>query len=134
MGLDIAIVSQAVGIIGGLFAFYKYFSSQIAASRKEADAKLEKVIEAEAKSRHSMNNSLHAITSVLDRDLELVKSDFVRRDELRALESRLVSRSEKLEMKLDHIGDRMVGLLALEPQVKAINDRLERLLSPRGIP
>lgn len=112
-----------------LFGAFKWINATVEAAKKEALLTIDRSAEPEAKLRHSLANTMQTVVSELRRDLELVKRETVRREEMTAMEARLVARSDKIEVKLDHVSERLAELVSITGLVRANADRLERILS-----
>ena len=65
-----------------------------------------------------------AALSKLDTDIERLKREAVRREDMSAIESRLTAMLVKMENKVDQITDKLMGFSLLEKQVQTIDLRL----------
>ena len=127
--VHIAIIAVLFTAGATLFGAFKWISATVEAAKKEALLTIDRSAEAEGKLRHSLANTMQTVVTELRRDLEVVKREGVRREEMTAMEARLVARSDKIEVKLDHVSERLAELVSLTGVVRANSDRLERVLS-----
>ena len=125
---QIAVVTVLLTLGGTVFGAFKWINSMVEAAKKEALLTIDRSAEAEGKLRHSLANTMQTIVTELRRDLELVKREGVRREEMTAMEARLVARSDKIEIKLDHVSERLAEIASLSNLVRSNADRLERFL------
>lgn len=115
-----------LGTIGGAF---KYFNAQLIGARKEADDQMEKFTDAETRARLALATAATSSITELRRDFETSRTLTVRREEMNAMESRLVARTDKIDIKIDVMVERLATLSTLDPQVKGISERLDRMLA-----
>ena len=125
---QVAVITVLITLGGTVFGAFKWVSSMVEAAKKEALLTIDRSAEAEGKLRHSLANTMQTIVTELRRDLELVKREGVRREEMTAMEARLVARSDKIEIKLDHVSERLAEIASLSNLLRANSDRLERFL------
>ena len=126
--VHIAVVTVLITAGATVFGAFKWINTIVEAAKKEALLTIDRSAEAEGKLRHSLANTMQTVVTELRRDLELVKREGVRREEMTAMEARLVARSDKIEVKLDHVSERLAEIATLSSVVRANADRLERLL------
>lgn len=126
--VQIAIVTILITLGGTVFGAFKWINTVVEAAKKEALLTIDRSAEAEGKLRHSLANTMQTVVTELRRDLEIVKREGVRREEMTAMEARLVARSDKIEVKLDHVSERLAEIASLSSMVRTNGERLERLL------
>lgn len=126
---QIAVITVLITMAGTIFGAFKWINATVEAAKKEALLTIDRSAEAEGKLRHSLANTMQTIVTELRRDLEMVKREGVRREEMTAMEARLVARSDKIEVKLDHVSERLAEIASLSSIVRANAERLERFLS-----
>jgi hypothetical protein len=125
-------------MLGLLFTFVRFvgagiesvrmeMAEQVRAARVESEARLEKIVESELKSRHLMIGNITAITSKIETDLDRLKRESVRREEVTSLENRMNTILLKIETKLDSLVSRLGDLRGLEAQIKATGERLDEI-------
>lgn len=133
--VQFAFVAQLIAVGGVLWGLWKSIGAAgdkqgpvIEAVRKELIAKLDAEVALASKSRHDMGNALQAMIGKIDLDVDRLKRETVRRDELSAIEARLGQMFTKVETKMDLLSDRLASLLALEKQVQNVDNRLAEAL------
>ena len=127
--VQVAVVTVLLTMGATVFGAFKWINTIVEAAKKEALLTIDRSAEAEGKLRHSLANTMQTVVTELRRDLEIVKREGVRREEITAMEARLVARSDKIEVKLDHLGERLSEIASLSNVVRTTSDRLERFLS-----
>ena len=125
---QVAVLTVLITLGGTVFGAFKWINSMVEAAKKEALLTIDRSAEAEGKLRHSLANTMQTVITELRRDLELVKREGVRREEMTAMEARLVARSDKIEVKLDHVSERLAEIASLSNLVRTNSDRIERFL------
>lgn len=125
-----------IAVIAGLWGVFKVLTSgtdaakQVAREgddslRKEMLSEMGKVEAVLSKSVHDKNNAIQSMFTRLDTDVDRLKRETVRREEMAAIESRLTAASAKIEGKLDAMLEKLVVLGPLEKQVAALENRLD---------
>ena len=105
------------------------------ATRKELDAEIAKqaLVSANALNEYralanatiaKLESNANASITKLEADIERLKRDAVRREDMSAIESRLTAMLVKMENKVDAITDKLMGFALLEKQVQTIDVRL----------
>lgn len=113
---------------GALWALYRLVTSGAESVRKEAFAEIDKQAALASKSIHDKSNATQIIITKLDADLERLKRETVRREDMAAIEARLTAMFTKIEIKVDAVAEKLAGFSALEKQVQGLENRLESVL------
>ena len=108
-----------------LFALFRLVQNTSEAVRKEVLAEVDKQAALASKSRHDTNANNATTILKMDVEIERLKRETVRREDMAAIESRLTAAVAKIESKVDHITDKLSGFKMLEKQVENIDARLE---------
>jgi uncharacterized protein YqgV (UPF0045/DUF77 family) len=125
-----------ITVIAGLWGIFKVLTSGTEAAkdvaregdeslRKEMIAEIAKVDAVFSKSIHDKYNSITALFTRLEVEIDRLKRETVRREEMTAIEARLTAAFTKIEGKLDNMTEKLAILGPLEKQVQAFETRLE---------
>lgn len=96
--------------------------------RGEILAKIDAEVALASKTRHDMANSLQVQLAKIEVEIDRLKRETVRRDELASIEARLTAMFSRVDNKMDLLNDKLVPLLALEKQVQSMDNRLGEAL------
>jgi len=131
-----AILGAGTTILGMFFAFFRFVASgteavrtemgeQIRIARNESELRITKVAETEMRSRNTMIGNVTAVTKKIEADLDRVKRESVRREEMASLETRMNGILMKIETKLDYVVEKLGDWKGLEAQIKLTGERLD---------
>ncbi len=138
--MDVATWATLVGVgttlLGVFFAFFRFITAgteavrtelgeQLRVARGETEQRISKVAEAEMRARNAVVGSVSATTKKIEVDLERVKREAVRREEMASLETRMNTILMKIETKLDHLVEKFGDWRGLEAQIKMTGERLD---------
>jgi hypothetical protein len=91
----------------------------------ESDQRITQVAEVEMRSRNAMIGNVSTVAKKIEIDLERLKREAVRREEMASLESRMNAILMKIETKLDHLVEKLGDWRGLEAQIKVTGERIE---------
>ena len=132
----VALIGLVMTMLGLLFTFVRFvgsriesvrteLSEQVRSVRTESELRVEKLGESEGKSRHSMAGNITAITTKIEADLDRLRRETVRREEMASLEARMNVILMKIETKLDGLFEKFSEWRGLEAQMKSTGERLD---------
>jgi hypothetical protein len=127
-GVQISLLAVMFTAGAALWALYRLVTTGAESVRKELLAEIDKQAALAAKSIHDKANAATAITVKIEAELERLKRETVRREDMAAIENRLTAMFAKIETKVDAVGEKLAGFAALEKQVLALDTRLENAL------
>jgi hypothetical protein len=130
------ILGVGTTILGVFFAFFRFVASgteairtemgeQLRIARNEGEARITKMAETEMRSRNAMIGNVTAVTKKIDADLDRLKRESVRREEMASLEARMNGILMKIETKLDYLVEKLGDWRGLEAQIKLTGERLD---------
>ncbi len=138
--VDVATWATILGVgttmLGVFFAFFRFVAAgtesvradvfeQIRIARVESDQRITQVAEVEMRSRNAMIGNVSTVAKKIEIDLERLKREAVRREEMASLESRMNAILMKIETKLDHLVEKLGDWRGLEAQIKVTGERIE---------
>jgi hypothetical protein len=123
-------------MLGVFFAFFRFLASgteavraemgeELRVVRNEQELRVSKMVEAEMRSRNAMIGNVTAVTKKIEGDLERLKREAVRREEVASLETRMNAILMKIETKLDYLVEKLGDWRGLEAQIKLTGERLD---------
>lgn len=104
-------VVAALAVFGALFTSFRYFVASIEAVRVEASGALKAQAAQDSKARHDAANMLTVNQTRLENDVERLKRETVRREEITALETRMTAGQTRIENKVDKLDEKIDLLL-----------------------
>jgi len=110
-------VVAALALFGALFTSFRYFVASIEAVRIEALSALKAQSAHESKARHDSANALTVNHTRLENDVERLKRETVRREEITALEARVTAGQTRIENKVDKLDEKIDVLLTRRPSL-----------------
>lgn len=110
---------------GAMFALFRLVTNTAEAVRKELMAELDKHDAVATKSRHDEKGNTTTVIMRLEGEVDRLKRETVRREDMTAIETRLTAAVVKIESKVDQITDKLAGFRILERQVESIDARLQ---------
>lgn len=128
--IQVAVIGLLFTAAAALWAVYRLINAGPEAVRKELIAEIEKQAALSSKSIHDKANAFQTVTTKLEVDIERLKRETVRREDMAAIEQRLTTMFVKMETKVDTIVDKLAGFAVLERQVQALTNRLEIAVRP----
>jgi hypothetical protein len=138
--MDVAAWATLLGVgttmLGVFFAFFRFvaagtdavraeLSEQLRAASTESEVRINKIAESETRSRNIMMGNITALTTKIETDLDRLKRETVRREELASHETRMNAILVKIETKLDGIVEKVGDWRGLEAQIKLTGERLD---------
>lgn len=99
--------------------------------RAELIGEIEKQAALASKSRHDQANLIQLNMNRIEVDVERLKREAVRREDMSAIENRLTAMLTKMEGKVDIIAEKVGAFTVLEKQVQQIDSRLSSILDGR---
>jgi len=123
-------------VLGVFFAFFRFVASgteavrteiseQLRIARTESELRMTKMAETEMRSRNAMIGNVTSATKKIEADLDRVKRESVRREEMASLEARMNGILMKIETKLDYLVEKLGDWRGLEAQIKLTGERLD---------
>jgi hypothetical protein len=100
----------------------------IASLKAELLAKIDAEVALASRARHDLANQTQTAMIRLEQDVERLKREAVRKEDLSAIENRITHIIGKMDTKVDLLNEKLVPLLALEKQVMSIDNRLNEAL------
>lgn len=126
------LVSTSTGAIRTeLMAEIAATRATIGTVRAELVGEIEKQAALASKSRHDMSNLMQLNMNRIEVDVERLKREAVRREDMNAIENRLTAMLTKMEGKVDLIAEKVGAFAVLEKQVHSIDTRLTSILEGR---
>lgn len=133
----IAVLFTAGGALWALFRLVTSSADQVRRDgevainslRDQLKAEIDKEAALASKSRHDVANFIQVQLTKLDGEIERLKRETVRREDMQAIEGRLTTAMAKMESKVDTLGERLGAFSMLEKQVQQLDRRLDALLS-----
>lgn len=122
-------IGVVISLVGMAIAIYRSIGTGDENVRKELYEKITDVEDGIERARSTERGGFQAMLSRLENDLERLKRETVRREELQQLETRLTQQVGKIEAQIGRIGDRLSALAVLEATSKQNADRLDRLVA-----
>ena len=108
----------------------KELSAEIEGARRELAAEIDKQVAINDRGRHDLRNTVQNSFTKVETDLDRLKREAVRREDMSAIETRLTAMLAKMETKLDKMGEHLSDYKALEKQVGSMDARLGVLAQP----
>lgn len=115
---------------GALWALFKLIQNTTDAVRKELMAGLDKQEAVNSKTRHDEKAGVTAMILKLEVEVDRLKRETVRREDMAAIETRLTAAVVKIEGKVDTMVEKLSSLKSVERQVENLDARLQ-LVVPR---
>ena len=130
-----ALLGLGMTMLGLLFTFFRFVGTGIEsvrtelaelvrAARSDSEGRIEKIAESELKSRHVMIGNMTTVTSKIEADIDRLKRETVRREEMTSLENRMNSILMKIETKLEGLVEKFSDWRGLVGQIKSTGERL----------
>lgn len=113
---------------GALWALFRLVTTSAEGVRKEAEANVEKTAAVEGKARHDLANNIQIQLAKFENELERLKRETVRREDMAAIENRLTAAFTKIETKVDTISERLQALPSLEGRITGVDSRLDAVI------
>lgn len=141
--IQITSLALVITAVGGLWGLFKVITSGTEAARlagltaveslrKEMQAEIEKIEAVTSKNVHDKANAAAVLIGKLEVDLDRLKRETVRREDMAAIESRLVAMFTKIETKFDGVADKLAMLGPLEKQLQNLDSRVDGLIRRIG--
>ena len=126
--LMVSIFMAVVAGVGTLTALVAYVTQQARNLREVISAGDKHGEDFADKSRKELAANIMAAAAIQPADIEMLKRESVRRDELAAMETRAVAVSSRLELKMDRMAEHLqqIPALAARLDMLAKNANLER--------
>lgn len=125
-------VGACMSVLGGAWALVRYFHGRIESVVEHTESLISIAEERQSKLRHDALNNVHVAIARLDLNLEQLRREAVRREEMSQLELRFGSRLEKIETRLEKMGEllpmiveRLDGLKQANLQILERNRRVD---------
>ena len=117
----IALLVTAVGVIVALLG---YVSTQSKNLREVISSGDKAMGESASKQRHDLANQFHITCSTMRADIETLKREAVRKDEVTAMDNRWSGNFVRLEAKLDRLAEQLSQVAALEVSIRSCSEQL----------
>ena len=117
----IALLVTAVGVI---IALLGYVSTQSKNLREVISSGDKATSEAASKQRHDLANQFQITASTMRADIETLKREAVRKDEVTAMDNRWSGNFVRLEAKLDRVAEQLSHVAALEVSIRSCSEQL----------
>lgn len=135
LGEVTTLIGALAGIVTVVLALLGYVSSQSKALRetimsgdKASVVEAARLCDGEGKQRHSMANVMQTQVVQVRNDVETLKREAVRRDDLNALDVRWGQSLSRLESKLDRQAEQLTELAALKATMASCTERLGEVM------
>ena len=117
----IALMVTLGGVLWTLFRMVHDAGNKLApvieATKRELAAEIDKQAAINDRGRHDLRNAVHTSFTKVETDIDRLKREAVRREDMSAIETRLTAMLQKVETKLDKMGEQINGYTSLEKQV-----------------
>lgn len=123
--VQIAFIGLLITAGGTLWALFRLVTTSADSVRREMMAEIEKSATAAAKGKHDLANQMQLSFGKMESEIDRLKRETVRREDMAAIENRLGAMFTKIETKVDNITDKLAGFTILEKQVQSIDKRLD---------
>lgn len=123
--VQIAAIGLVLTAVVSLWSLFKLVTSSAESVRKELLAEIDKTDALASKGRHELANLMQVQLTKMETELDRLRRETVRREDMAAIEGRLTSMFTKIETKVDVITERLAQFPALEKQVQSIDSRLD---------
>jgi CII-binding regulator of phage lambda lysogenization HflD len=127
-----SVVGAFMSVLGGAWALVRYLNGRIDSVAQHTESLVSVSEERQSKLRHDAVNAIHVAIARLDLGLEQLRREAVRREEMSQLEARFGSRLEKIETRLEKMGEmlpmiveRLDGLKHANQQILERNRRVD---------
>lgn len=123
-GDSVQLIALLVTVVGVIVALLGYVSTQSKNLREVISSGDKATAEAAAKQRHDLANQFHMTAVTMRADIETLKRESVRKDEVTAMDNRWASNFVRLEAKLDRVAEQLSQMAALEVSIRSCSDQL----------
>lgn len=120
--------------VASLFGIFRYMSAQtenlrreIATTNETARLLIEKASEAEAKQRHALANTISTEAAKQEMQLRDLQRTTVRHEQMDAVEVRLNASLNKIEGKVDRMGEQLTEIISLRTKLDSVLGTLTRI-------
>lgn len=123
-------LAALIAFVGG----FRYMTAQadalrreIASAQDQARLLVEKAAESEAKQRHAAANTIQLMLAKTESELRVLQREAVRHEQMDALEARLNSSLNKIEGKVDRLGDSVQEIIAIRTKLDSVLTTMARI-------
>lgn len=114
----VSVIVAIIAVIGMIFGSFGYFNKQLEAVRKEGLGAVATQAALDSKARHDSHNVATTVSLRLESDIERLKRETVRRDELTSLEARVKEGQNRIEAKVDKVDEKLDRIITNQSNVK----------------
>ena len=124
----IALVVTGFGVVVALLGYVSTQSKNLREVISTGDASArtysDTLFAQTGKSRHDLANQMQLSSNMMRADIETLKREAVRKDEVTAMDNRWAGNFVRLEAKLDRLAEQLNHVAALEVGIRACSEQL----------
>ena len=120
----VQMIALFVTVVGVIVALLGYVTTQSKNLREVISSGDKAMSEVAAKQRHDLANQFQMSASTMRADIETLKRETVRKDEVTAMDNRWSGNFVRLEAKLDRVAEQLSQVAALEVSIRSCSEQL----------